>query len=142
MDAKPYTIPYNGRMRLQEHHLTEYRRHHPPCEFTKPSKLLKCNCPLWAQGRIHGKYVRRSLGTRNLERAQAVIRALLDAQAEPLTLASITDAIEDYLRYCEFHRGLDTRTLENRRTTLKDFKAFCTNRSGLPTRVRLKRYRR
>ena len=43
--------------------------------------------------------------TRNLEQAQAVNSALLDAQAEPLTLVSITDNIEDYLWYCECHKG-------------------------------------
>jgi site-specific recombinase XerD len=43
--------------------LTVYRRHAASCP--KPKKLEGCDCPLWVHGKLRGKPVRESLGTRS-----------------------------------------------------------------------------
>ena len=117
-------------MRFQEHQLTEYRRHAPDCKLKKASDL-NCNCPLWVQGRIHGKLIRRSLNTRSRQRARDIIRTLLDqrADAPPVEPAkappTIPAAIADYLRFCERNKRLKGRTLVSYRATFKVFQSFC-----------------
>jgi hypothetical protein len=68
-------------MRFQEHVLNEYRRHAPNCKLTKPSDM-NCVCLIWALGRVKGKRLRRSLGTRSRQRAREIIKTLLDERAE------------------------------------------------------------
>ncbi|HEY6371271.1 MAG TPA: tyrosine-type recombinase/integrase [Candidatus Sulfotelmatobacter sp.] len=43
--------------------LTIYRRHADSC---KNEKLDGCECPLWVHGKVRGKFMQRSLGTRSL----------------------------------------------------------------------------
>jgi len=53
--------------------LTAYRRHLQRCKFTlRPEK--KCQCPVWIQGTLNGVWMKKSLGIRNWESAQKVIR--------------------------------------------------------------------
>src|ERR1017187_10881427 len=58
--------------------LTIWRRHTqalPP--RTRGRDVLKCNCPLWADGYINGKRVlRQSLGTRDMTRGRKKAVAL------------------------------------------------------------------
>lgn len=117
-------------MRFQEHQLTEYRRHAPDCKLTKPSEM-KCQCPIWAQGRLHGELFRRSLGTRSEKRAREIIQTLLDGQRtvtpDPVPASKpISDAIADYLRQCE--QRLKPSTLISYRDTFEAFEAFCAER--------------
>jgi integrase/recombinase XerD len=120
-------------MRFQEHQLNEYRRHAPDCKLKKPSEL-NCNCPMWAQGRIRGKLVRRSLNTRSRQRAREIIKTLLDdrgdaAPADPARDSpKISVAIADYLRYCEHNKRLKGSTLTSYRDTLSAFEEFATGR--------------
>jgi integrase len=121
-------------MRFQEHQLNEYRRHAPDCKLSKPSEL-NCSCPLWAQGRVHGKPVRRSLGTRSRQRAREIIRTLLDEKTNtsatepvPAAVPSIASVTSDYLRYCEDNRRLKGSTLVSYRDTLTAFETFCSER--------------
>jgi integrase len=120
-------------MRFIEHQLNEYRRHAPGCKLTKPSQL-GCDCPLWAQGRIHGRLFRRSLNTRSRQRAREIIKTLLDERAdakrdEPAPDAPrISTAIADYLRFCEHNKRLKGSTLTSYRDTLEAFEAFCAER--------------
>src|SRR5262245_14439108 len=120
-------------MRFLEHQLNEYRRHAPGCKLKKPSQM-NCHCPLWAQGRVHGKTFRRSLGTRSRQRARQKINELLgrkpDAPPEEPAMASPTvgDAIKDYLRFCEFNKRLKGSTLTSYRDTLDAFTEFCERR--------------
>ncbi len=50
-----------------------YRRHEPKC-----SKGPSCNCPIWAYGAVNGKQIRKSLRTRQMERAMVSVK-LMDA---------------------------------------------------------------
>ena len=58
--------------------LTIWRRHTKSCPYrTRGRGVLKCNCPLWADGYVAGKRVlRQSLGTRDMARARKKAVAL------------------------------------------------------------------
>src|SRR6516165_10360737 len=91
-------------MRFQEHALNEYRRHAPDCKLTKASDM-NCTCPIWAVGRVHGMRYRKSLGTRNRQKARQKINELLgrkqDAPPEEHAKAfpTVADAIKDLPRF-------------------------------------------
>ena len=52
--------------------LTVYRRHAEACPHADQGRAwLKCKCPLWVDGILDGREMRRSLKTRNLQRAYA-----------------------------------------------------------------------
>jgi site-specific recombinase XerD len=120
-------------MRFQEHSLTPYRRHAPDCPLQKASEL-KCKCPLWAQGRVNGRLLRRSLGTRSFQKALEKINLLLNgkegepAPEEPAPAPKISDAIQDYLYYCQHNKRLKASTLVSYRDTLQAFEAFSAER--------------
>jgi hypothetical protein len=120
-------------MRFQEHQLNEYRRHAPDCKLTKPSEM-SCNCPIWAVGRVDGKRYRKSLGTRNRQRARQKINELLGRKPDaplpdpPPVSPTVAEAIQDYLRFCEFNKRLKASTLTSYRDTLDAFAEFCGRR--------------
>ena len=120
-------------MRFKEHSLNEYRRHAPDCKLSKPSDM-NCHCPLWAVGRVHGKRFRRSLGTRNRQKARAEIHRLLGekpdtppAESAP-TFPTVAGAVADYLRFCEFNKRLQESTLTSYRDTFHAFEQFAKRR--------------
>jgi integrase len=119
-------------MRFQEHQLNEYRRHAPDCKLTQASEM-NCNCPIWAVGRVNGKRVRCSLGTRNRQRAREIIKTLLDGKAdarraEPAPDApTISAAIADHLTFLRNLRR-DEATITSYQGTFKAFEAFCAKR--------------
>jgi integrase len=95
---------------------------------------MNCNCPIWAVGRVHGERFRKSLGTRNRQKARQKINELLgrkpDARPEEPAKASpmVADAIQDYLGFCEFNKRLKASTLTSYRDTLGAFTEFCERR--------------
>jgi integrase/recombinase XerD len=116
-------------MRFQEHALNEYRRHAPDCKLTKPSEM-NCNCPIWAVGRVHGERYRKSLGTRNRQKARAKINKLLgpkpDTAPEAPAKASptVSAALADHVVYLRNLRR-DESTVTSYQGTFKAFEAFC-----------------
>src|SRR5208282_6450508 len=53
--------------------LNLWRRHMKSC----PHRLRthkKCGCPIWVQGTLHGKWLKKSLDLRNWESAQKLVR--------------------------------------------------------------------
>ena len=47
-----------------------YRRHTPKCPHrAKGQGWTKCSCPIWCDGTLNGKRVRRSVGLRDWARA-------------------------------------------------------------------------
>src|SRR5215510_1467219 len=119
-------------MRFQEHQLNEYRRHAPDCKLTKASEM-NCNCPIWAVGRVHGKRVRKSLGTRNRQKARQKINELLgrkpDASPEEPAKAppTVSTALADHLAFLRALRR-DASTITSYQGTFKAFEAFCAAR--------------
>lgn len=79
--------------------LKAYRRHVKPCPH-RTSFYLKCRCPLWVMGTLAGKFVRRSLDTRNLERAGFLLREIEDG-ARSLDVVTVEKACGRFLSDCE-----------------------------------------
>lgn len=93
-----------------------YRRHAPECKHAKKGRnYTACKCPIWRDGYEKGVRVRRSMETRNWDRAQ---RALLPAGES--TSATLADASESYQLDCAA-RELASSTLRSYRNTLRDF---------------------
>jgi integrase len=77
--------------------LTTYRRHIKTCAHrSEGRKYRRCRCPIWADGFIGREEIRRSLNTRDWEKAQGMIREW-EAQGsqppepEPITIAQAWD---------------------------------------------------
>jgi hypothetical protein len=76
--------------------LTAYRRHSDDCPL-KSMGQRKCKCPVWVNGRIWGKLIRKSLKTRNWETAQKFIRDW-ERDGEPKGV-SMSEGSEKFLEY-------------------------------------------
>jgi integrase/recombinase XerD len=53
--------------------LNLWRRHLESCTH-KSRRYKNCSCPVWVQGTLHGRWMKRSLGIRNWESAQRLVR--------------------------------------------------------------------
>jgi len=104
--------------------LTIWRRHTASCPHrSKGRTVLKCNCPLWADGYINGKRVlRQSLGTRDMARARKKAVAL-ESPDEKL-FKPVADAVKAFLAHCE-SEGLKDSSIRKYRNALNRLKAFC-----------------
>jgi site-specific recombinase XerD len=107
--------------------LTIWRRHTKSCPHrTRGRDVLKCNCPLWADGYIDGKRVlRQSLGTRDMARARKKAVALESPEAR--TFKTVDDAVTAFLEHCD-SEGLKYSTVRKYRNTLNHLNAFCEAR--------------
>src|SRR5262249_28101589 len=83
---------FNGRTRLNP-----YRRHLESCPQTS-MKARRCGCPIWVHGKVGGKFVRKSLGTRNWEVARHLAREWELGKTESVLLS---EACERFLKDCE-----------------------------------------
>src|SRR5712692_7532087 len=92
-----------------------YRRHLAACGRKK--RLTHCSCPVWVQGRLHGKMLRKSLGIRNWESAQKIVR---DWEARiGASIVSVKEALTRYVADCEA-RHLRSETLRKYRRIQRD----------------------
>jgi len=107
--------------------LTIWRRHTKTCPHrTKGRDVLKCSCPLWADGYVDGKRVlRQSLKTRDMARARKHAVALESPDAQ--IFKPVPDAVDAFLEHCE-SEGLKFSTVRKYRNTLNHLKAFCDKR--------------
>jgi len=107
--------------------LTIWRRHTKACPHrTRGRDVLKCNCPLWADGYVEGKRVlRQSLGTRDMARARKKSVALESPDAK--TFKPVSDAVIAFIEHCE-SEALKYSTVRKYRNTLNHLKAFCETR--------------
>ena len=84
------------------------RRHLSSCKH-RSSSYLKCQCPIWVVGKLGEEFIRRSLDTRNLERAEQLRREIeagkMRAHEVPIKTA-VTKFVDDVERRCksETHR--------------------------------------
>jgi integrase/recombinase XerD len=97
--------------------LTTYRRHIKTCAHrSQGRKYRRCRCPIWADGFLGREEIRKSLDTRDWEKAQGIIREWeaegeQPAEPEPVTLA---DAWQQFLA--------DAQARNLRRPTLYKYK--------------------
>jgi integrase len=84
--------------------LTIYRRHRAKCKH-RVRRNTKCFCPIWVQGVLDDKPVRRALNLTNWEAAQRKVRDMEIEGDSPVL--SVKDACDKFLTDCEA-RGLSS----------------------------------
>lgn len=108
--------------------LTTYRRHVKTCKHrSEGRKHRHCRCPIWADGFIAGQEIRKTLRTRDWEKAQSMIRdwesegtAPGHREREPIT---IEQAKTEFLADGEA-RKLKDSTLDRYRIIFRQLDAF------------------
>lgn len=105
--------------------LTIWRRHTKSCPHrTRGRNVLKCNCPLWADGYINGKRtLRQSLGTRDMARARK--KAVTLEAPDDRLLKGIGEAVAAFLAHCK-NEGLKDSSISKYRNALEKLRDFCT----------------
>jgi len=74
--------------------LTIFRRHLAECKF-RTRKHRNCQCPIWVQGVLDGRKIRKSLDLRSWEAAQRLVR---DWEANPSGGAvTVSDACDKFM---------------------------------------------
>jgi integrase/recombinase XerD len=109
--------------------LTVYRRHKSKCKHKDDRISKSCRCALWVVGRIEGKPIKRSLKTRNWDRADQ-IKNSLEANIQPVekpAAVTVAHAIQKYYEACE-QRRLSENTLRKYRTVKKIISEFADQR--------------
>jgi len=91
--------------------LTAYRRHLSKCKH-RSRKYKSCFCPIWVQGTLDGRSVRKSLDLTSWEAAQRKIRDL-EIHGESRTV-TVDEACTRWITDCEV-RGLKEETLRKYR---------------------------
>jgi integrase len=98
--------------------ITLYRRHLESCKHTS-RRHKGCRCPIWAEGKIHGKKIRKSLDLRNWEAASKLTR---DWEIHaPEKTVTVSDAIDRFLADAKA-RGLSAGTLLKYEQSMKALK--------------------
>lgn len=114
--------------------LTAYRRHLKTCPHKQEGRQYRrCRCPLWADGFLGGTEMRKTLETRDWEKAQQIIRewesegAVVEEEKPPV-------AIEDACKQFEADaraRGLREPTLKKYRVLFTQLKSFASEKGLL-----------
>jgi integrase/recombinase XerD len=113
--------------------LTTYRRHLQTCDHrAKGRKYRHCKCPVWADGFLAGRELRKALGTRNWQKAQDVIREW-EAEGKEKDLTQRSSDI-DIVFACEAYiadavaEGLQDRTVYKYRLLFRHLQNYSTER--------------
>ena len=104
--------------------MTIWRRHTKSCPYRSRGRtVVRCNCPLWADGYVDGKRVlRQSLGTRDLARARKKAVALESPDSR--IYKSVADAVTAFLDHCDSD-GLRSSTYRKYRNSLNKLREYC-----------------
>src|SRR5947209_5390814 len=104
--------------------LSLYRRHLQKCPHrSKGQAYTKCSCPIWCDGDLDGDRYRRSLETRDWQRAIRKIAALEDPQAP--RVKPVKEAIAAFLNHVA---SLEHSTQRKYRNVLAKLEEFCEKR--------------
>ena len=102
--------------------LTLYRRHSRTCpHHTKGRRWTRCNCPVWAQGSLGGRWIKDTLNTRDWSVAAATVHeweAAREIGARKTEIPSIGEALQKYFDDAEA-RNLAKSTIRKRRELLE-----------------------
>lgn len=107
--------------------LSLWRRHVKACPFADQGrKYTKCTCPIWCEGEVEGKRIRKSLDTRNWTRAMVLLgRTETDIEnGVPVNAVRITIACEKYLASLD----LEASSARKYRQRVKFVAQFCEQR--------------
>jgi len=106
--------------------LTIQRRHSRSCpDRHRGANFLKCRgrCPLWVAGTLDGQRIRRSLRTRDLQRAAQRLGTFLDSITRPRK--RLTEAVEAFLGA---HKDRAPETIRKYARLLRYLVEFCRGR--------------
>ena len=114
--------------------LTIYRRHLKSCEHRSQGRSYRrCKCPIWVDGLISTLEIRKSMGTRDWDKAQKQVRAWEAEQtieqedcASPVT---VKNACEAFMADAEA-RNLGEETLRKYRSLFRQLQSFA-DREGI-----------
>jgi site-specific recombinase XerD len=114
----------NGERAKINRMLTIWRRHTGSCPHRRKGRnVLKCNCPLWADGYVNGKRVlRQSLGTRDMARGRKKAVSLESPDNGVFKL--VAEAVSAFLEHCK-SEGLKHSTIRKYRNALTHLNGFC-----------------
>lgn len=102
--------------------LALYRRHGRTCPHrSKGRRWTRCNCPVWAQGSLGGKWIKDSLNTRDWSVAAATVHTWEGAReigGRKAEVPSIREALQKYFDDVEA-RHLAKSTVRKRRELLE-----------------------
>jgi site-specific recombinase XerD len=102
--------------------LALYRRHSRTCTHrSKGRRWTRCNCPVWAQGSLGGKWIKDSLNTRDWSVAAATVHTWEGAReigAGKAEVPTIRGALQKYFDDVEA-RHLAKSTIRKRRELLE-----------------------
>jgi integrase/recombinase XerD len=102
-----------------------YRRHGRRCHH-KSRKVRNCECPIWVDGTVGGKEIRRTLKTKNWQRAQGLVRTMELQDKEPderITIEHACQAFRDDAKA----RGLRHPSLQKYTPLFARLQSFTTN---------------
>lgn len=102
--------------------LTLYRRHGRTCPHrSKGRRWTRCNCPVWAQGSLGGKWIKDTLNTRDWSVAAATVHeweAAREIGASKAEIPTVREALQKYFDDAEA-RNLAKSTIRKRRELLE-----------------------
>lgn len=118
--------------------LSVYRRHNDNCPHAADRLSKKCRkCRWWATGTIEGRPYRRSLKTRDYDRACSIARELETRKQKPepaKKIVRVTDATKRFMLDAEHGRKLTQGTLKKYKVLFSQLHDFCDEKviSALP----------
>jgi integrase/recombinase XerD len=98
--------------------LTLYRRHTAKCKY-QTRRHRHCQCPIWAEGSIHGQNLRQSINLRNWEAAHRLINEW--EISKPSQTVFVRDAADRFLQDAEA-RQLGWETVKKYKQTVAAIK--------------------
>jgi integrase/recombinase XerD len=87
--------------------LNLWKRHSTDCRHVKRT-FKRCGCVVWVSGSLHGQKMRKSLGIRNWDAAQRVVR---DWEAKMASSVSVSEAFNRFMADCAA-RSLGVETMK------------------------------
>jgi integrase/recombinase XerD len=104
-----------------------FRRHAPPCRETS-RESAKCTCPIYIDWRVAPQRIRKSLKTRNWQKALSAARRIeMEGFKDPGSSLLITEATKRYLADAEA-RELRAPTIYKFRLLFGQLEAFARNK--------------
>lgn len=110
--------------------LTLFRRHRKSCPQRKQGRhYRRCQCPIWVDGRLGAEEIRKSLGMRDWQKAQGLVRQW-EAEGQRSSerqIPTIAEAVERFLADAEA-RKLRQSTINKYKALFEQMKDFCARR--------------
>jgi hypothetical protein len=102
--------------------LSIYRRHQKRCAHRHEGrKYRRCQCPVWVDGHLNGVEIHQSLGTRDWQKAQEIVREW-EATGERKIEANESEAITIEQAWLRFTADLEAKRLHE--STIRKYRPF------------------